>query len=376
MRRVDIPVLVKAIHTQLFQAQKRVALALCGKGNIGSSWLSLFAQQKSELEKRHGMNFELVAVVDSQTYLFNEQGLDAAAVHAHFDDDSVPNDGANWLQRLSSIQDYDEVVVLDVTASRELAAQYLDIAHQGMHLISANKIAGSASSDYYYQVQDAFSKIGRHWLYNATVGAGLPINHTVRDLRESGDEIVALSGIFSGTLSWLFQQFDGSVPFAELVDLAWQQGLTEPDPRSDLDGSDVMRKLVILARESGLDIEPENVKVESLVPEELKELSLDDFFDQAHLLSERLQERLTKAQRQDQVLRYVARLEKNGKARVSVEALQREHALANLLPCDNIFAIESKWYRDNPLVIRGPGAGREVTAGAIQSDLNRLAGLF
>ncbi|EID0062414.1 bifunctional aspartate kinase/homoserine dehydrogenase II [Vibrio vulnificus] len=376
MRRVDIPVLVKAIHTQLFQAQKRVALALCGKGNIGSSWLSLFAQQKSELEKRHGMNFELVAVVDSQTFLFNEQGLDAAAVHAHFDDDSVPNDGANWLQRLSSIQDYDEVVVLDVTASRELAAQYLDIAHQGMHLISANKIAGSASSDYYYQVQDAFSKIGRHWLYNATVGAGLPINHTVRDLRESGDEIVALSGIFSGTLSWLFQQFDGSVPFAELVDLAWQQGLTEPDPRSDLDGSDVMRKLVILARESGLDIEPENVKVESLVPEELKELSLDDFFDQAHLLSERLQERLTKAQRQDQVLRYVARLEKNGKARVSVEALQREHALANLLPCDNIFAIESKWYRDNPLVIRGPGAGREVTAGAIQSDLNRLAGLF
>ncbi|ELE7614845.1 bifunctional aspartate kinase/homoserine dehydrogenase II [Vibrio vulnificus] len=376
MRRVDIPVLVKAIHTQLFQAQKRVALALCGKGNIGSSWLSLFAQQKNELEKRHGMNFELVAVVDSQTYLLNEQGLDAAAVHAHFDDDSVPNDGANWLQRLSSIQDYDEVVVLDVTASRELAAQYLDIAHQGMHLISANKIAGSASSDYYYQVQDAFSKIGRHWLYNATVGAGLPINHTVRDLRESGDEIVALSGIFSGTLSWLFQQFDGSVPFAELVDLAWQQGLTEPDPRSDLDGSDVMRKLVILARESGLDIEPENVKVESLVPEELKELSLDDFFDQAHLLSERLQERLTKAQRQDQVLRYVARLEKNGKARVSVEALQREHALANLLPCDNIFAIESKWYRDNPLVIRGPGAGREVTAGAIQSDLNRLAGLF
>ncbi|ELR8703915.1 bifunctional aspartate kinase/homoserine dehydrogenase II [Vibrio vulnificus] len=376
MRRVDIPVLVKAIHTQLFQAQKRVALALCGKGNIGSSWLSLFAQQKSELEKRHGMNFELVAVVDSQTYLFNEQGLDAAAVHAHFDDDSGPNDGANWLQRLSSIQDYDEVVVLDVTASRELAAQYLDIAYQGMHLISANKIAGSASSDYYYQVQDAFSKIGRHWLYNATVGAGLPINHTVRDLRESGDEIVALSGIFSGTLSWLFQQFDGSVPFAELVDLAWQQGLTEPDPRSDLDGSDVMRKLVILARESGLDIEPENVKVESLVPEELKELSLDDFFDQAHLLSERLQERLTKAQRQEQVLRYVARLEKNGKARVSVEALQREHALANLLPCDNIFAIESKWYRDNPLVIRGPGAGREVTAGAIQSDLNRLAGLF
>ncbi|HAS6475427.1 TPA: aspartate kinase [Vibrio parahaemolyticus] len=375
LRRTDTEALVQLIHSQLFQAQKRVAVALCGKGNIGSSWLNLFATQKTELEKRHGMSFDLVAVVDSQTYWFDEKGIDAAAVADKFDDESIENDGT-WLSRLGDLQGYDEAVVLDVTASKELAQRYVDIAQQGIHLISANKVAGSADSQYYHQVQDAFAKIGRYWLYNATVGAGLPINHTVRDLRESGDEIVALSGIFSGTLSWLFQQFDGSVPFNELVDLAWQQGLTEPDPRADLDGSDVMRKLVILARESGLDIEPDSVKVESLVPEELRSLSLDEFFDNGALLSEILQERLTKAQRDEQVLRYVARLEKNGKATVGVEALSREHALANLLPCDNIFAIESKWYKDNPLVIRGPGAGREVTAGAIQSDLNRLAGLF
>ncbi|MGR2702764.1 bifunctional aspartate kinase/homoserine dehydrogenase II [Vibrio campbellii] len=375
LRRAEVEELVQSIHSQLFQAQKRVAVALCGKGNIGSSWLSLFAEQKEELEKRHGMSFDLVAVVDSQTYWFDENGIDAATVAQRFDDESTENDG-NWLAKLGAIQNFDEAVVLDVTASKELATRYVEIAQQGIHLISANKVAGSADSQYYHQVQDAFAKIGRHWLYNATVGAGLPINHTVRDLRESGDDIVALSGIFSGTLSWLFQQFDGSVPFAELVDLAWQQGLTEPDPRSDLDGSDVMRKLVILARESGLDIEPENVKVESLVPAELRDLTLDAFFDQGDILSEILQERLTKAQRNDQVLRYVARLERNGKATVGVEALSREHALANLLPCDNIFAIESKWYKDNPLVIRGPGAGREVTAGAIQSDLNRLAGLF
>ncbi|EHH1032814.1 bifunctional aspartate kinase/homoserine dehydrogenase II [Vibrio parahaemolyticus] len=375
LRRTDTEALVQLIHSQLFQAQKRVAVALCGKGNIGSSWLNLFATQKTELEKRHGMSFDLVAVVDSQTYWFDEKGIDAAAVADKFDDESIENDGT-WLSRLGDLQGYDEAVVLDVTASKELAQRYVDIAQQGIHLISANKVAGSDDSQYYHQVQDAFAKIGRYWLYNATVGAGLPINHTVRDLRESGDEIVALSGIFSGTLSWLFQQFDGSVPFNELVDLAWQQGLTEPDPRADLDGSDVMRKLVILARESGLDIEPDSVKVESLVPEELRSLSLDEFFDNGALLSEILQERLTKAQRDEQVLRYVARLEKNGKATVGVEALPREHALANLLPCDNIFAIESKWYKDNPLVIRGPGAGREVTAGAIQSDLNRLAGLF
>ncbi|PQJ55813.1 bifunctional aspartate kinase/homoserine dehydrogenase II [Vibrio chagasii] len=376
IRKSETSSLVKGIHSQLFQAQKRVAIALCGKGNIGSSWLSLFAEQKAELEKRRGMNFELVAVVDSQTYWFDDQGIDATSVGERFDDEAIANNGNDWLERLGSIQGYDEVVVLDVTASQALAEKYLQIAQQGIHLISANKVAGSASSEYYHQVQDAFAKISRHWLYNATVGAGLPINHTVRDLRESGDDIIALSGIFSGTLSWLFQQFDGIVPFSELVDLAWQQGLTEPDPRADLDGSDVMRKLVILARESGLDIEPENVKVESLVPEELQDLSVDDFFDKASVLSEELAERLEKAHSQQKVLRYVARLEKNGKATVGVEALSKEHALANLLPCDNIFAIESKWYKDNPLVIRGPGAGREVTAGAIQSDLNRMSSLF
>ncbi|MGI9888627.1 bifunctional aspartate kinase/homoserine dehydrogenase II [Vibrio chagasii] len=376
IRKSETSSLVKGIHSQLFQAQKRVAIALCGKGNIGSSWLSLFSEQKAELEKRRGMNFELVAVVDSQTYWFDDQGIDATSVGERFDDEAIANNGNDWLERLGSIQGYDEAVVLDVTASQALAEKYLQIAQQGIHLISANKVAGSASSEYYHQVQDAFAKISRHWLYNATVGAGLPINHTVRDLRESGDDIIALSGIFSGTLSWLFQQFDGTVPFSELVDLAWQQGLTEPDPRADLDGSDVMRKLVILARESGLDIEPENVKVESLVPEELQDLSVDDFFDKASVLSEELAERLEKAHSQQKVLRYVARLEKNGKATVGVEALSKEHALANLLPCDNIFAIESKWYKDNPLVIRGPGAGREVTAGAIQSDLNRMSSLF
>ncbi|MFA0280163.1 bifunctional aspartate kinase/homoserine dehydrogenase II [Vibrio sp. 10N.222.55.F12] len=376
IRKSETSSLVKGIHSQLFQAQKRVAIALSGKGNIGSSWLSLFAEQKAELEKRRGMNFELVAVVDSQTYWFDDQGIDATSVGKRFDDEAIANNGNDWLERLGSIQGYDEAVVLDVTASPVLAAKYLQIAQQGIHLISANKVAGSASSEYYHQVQDAFAKISRHWLYNATVGAGLPINHTVRDLRESGDDIIALSGIFSGTLSWLFQQFDGTVPFSELVDLAWQQGLTEPDPRADLDGSDVMRKLVILARESGLDIEPENVKVESLVPAELQDLSVDDFFDKASVLSEELAERLEKAHSQQKVLRYVARLEKNGKATVGVEALSKEHALANLLPCDNIFAIESKWYKDNPLVIRGPGAGREVTAGAIQSDLNRMSSLF
>ncbi|MFV0574643.1 MAG: bifunctional aspartate kinase/homoserine dehydrogenase II [Vibrio sp.] len=376
LRKTDVSKLVVGIHSQLFQAQKRVAIALCGKGNIGSSWLSLFAEQKSEIEKRRGMSFDLVAVIDSQTYWLDLNGIDPKEALTRFSDEAVENDGKAWINTLAHQTDYHEVVVMDVTASAELARQYQNIAEHGMHLICANKLAGSASTNEYNRVVNAFEKTGRHWLYNATVGAGLPINYAIRDLRNSGDQITAVSGIFSGTLSWLFQQFDGSIPFTDLVDLAWQQGLTEPDPRSDLDGSDVMRKLVIVARESGLEIEPQSVKVESLVPDELKYMSMDDFFEQGEILNQLLLERLEKAKKQGKVLRYIARLSRDGKATVGVEALNPDHALANLLPCDNVFAIESKWYKDNPLVIKGPGAGRAVTAGALQSDLNRLSNLF
>lgn len=271
---------------------------------------------------------------------------------------------------------FDDLVVLDITASQELADRYLDFASFGFHVVSANKLAGASSGNDYRQIRDAFEKTGRHWLYNATVGAGLPINYTVRDLRDSGDTILSLSGIFSGTLSLLFLQFDGTIPFSELVEQAWQQGLTEPDPRVDLSGQDVMRKLVILAREAGYDIEPDQVRVESLVAEDAQQGSVDHFFEQAETLNAQMLERLEAAREMGLVLRYVARYEANGKARVGVEAVREGSPLASLLPCDNLFAIESRWYRDNPLIIRGPGAGRDVTAGAIQSDLNRLAKLL
>ena len=167
-----------------------------------------------------------------------------------------------------------------------------------------------------------------------------------------------------------------AVPFTDLVDQAWQQGLTEPDPRVDLSGKDVMRKLVILAREAGYDIEPGAVRMESLVPAGCEEGSVDHFFENGDELNDQMVQRLEAAREMGLVLRYVARFEANGKARVGVEAVRPEHPLAALLPCDNVFAIESRWYRDNPLVIRGPGAGRDVTAGAIQSDINRLAKLL
>lgn len=367
--------LIQGLHQSLFRAEKRIGLMLFGKGNIGSRWLELFAREQTTLSARTGFEFVLAGVVDSKRSLLNYDGLDASRALAFFNDEAVEQDEESlflWMRA----HPYDDLVVLDVTASERLADQYLDFASHGFHVISANKLAGASSSDKYRQIHDAFEKTGRHWLYNATVGAGLPVNHTVRDLIDSGDTILGLSGIFSGTLSWLFLQFDGTVPFTDLVDQAWQQGLTEPDPRVDLSGKDVMRKLVILAREAGYDIEPDQVRVESLVPAHCEEGSVDHFFENGEELNEQMLQRLEAAREMGLVLRYVARFDANGKARVGVEAVREEHPLAALLPCDNVFAIESRWYRDNPLVIRGPGAGRDVTAGAIQSDINRLAQLL
>ncbi len=360
--------LIQGLHQSVFRAEKRIGLVLFGKGNIGSRWLELFAREQSTLSARTGFEFVLAGVVDSRRSLLSYDGLDASRALAFFNDEAVEQDEESlflWMRA----HPYDDLVVLDVTASQQLADQYLDFASHGFHVISANKLAGASDSNKYRQIHDAFEKTGRHWLYNATVGAGLPINHTVRDLIDSGDTILSISGIFSGTLSWLFLQFDGSVPFTELVDQAWQQGLTEPDPRDDLSGKDVMRKLVILAREAGYNIEPDQVRVESLVPAHCEGGSIDHFFENGDELNEQMVQRLEAAREMGLVLRYVARFDANGKARVGVEAVREDHPLASLLPCDNVFAIESRWYRDNPLVIRGPGAGRDVTAGAIQSTL-------
>ncbi|MEQ9862928.1 bifunctional aspartate kinase/homoserine dehydrogenase II [Pectobacterium cacticida] len=367
--------LIRGLHHSLFRAEKRIGLVLFGKGNIGSRWLELFAREQSNLSARTGFEFVLAGVVDSTRSLLNYDGLDASRVMAFFESEAQTRNGEDlflWMRA----HPFDDLVVLDVTASESVADLYLDFASYGFHVISANKLAGASGGNNYRQIRDAFAKTDRHWLYNATVGAGLPVNFAVRDLRESGDSILAISGIFSGTLSWLFLQFDGTVPFTELVDQACQQGLTEPDPRVDLSGQDVMRKLVILAREAGYNIEPSQVRVESLVPRGCEQGSVDDFFENGDSLNEQMLSRLEAAREMGLVLRHVARFDCNGKARVGVEAVRPDHPLASLLPGDNVFAIESRWYRDNPLVIRGPGAGRDVTAGALQSDLNRLAQLL
>lgn len=366
LRQVVLEPLLIALHSALFSRPNRVGLVVFGKGNIGGHWLNLYAREKARLEHELNLALTLYGVFSSEGGLLDEEGLDPLKVQDNFNPKPLI-----WPELLAQLEQhgFDTLIALDMTASETVSRYYPDFAQLGIHIIAANKFAGAADSEFYQRIKQTCRDHQVQWHYNATVGAGLPIQSSIQMLRQSGDRIQGVSGIFSGTLSWLFQQYDGSRPFSELVDEAWQHGLTEPDPREDLSGQDVRRKLLILAREAGFELDSADIELENLVPVSLRKVSADQFMDRLKELDDPIQTAFEGARRVGKVLRYVARFEHDGKARVGLEALEPHHPFANLLPCDNIFAIESDSYRTNPLVIQGPGAGREVTAAAIQYDL-------
>ncbi|WP_341502255.1 bifunctional aspartate kinase/homoserine dehydrogenase II [Gallaecimonas sp. GXIMD4217] len=348
------------LHDRLFA----VGVVVLGLGNIGSSWLDGFAGQL-------GDRLRLFGLVNSRRACFLREGIEPGRWRQTLASRGQARTDGDLLAAFKEAP-FAHLLVLDLTASAAVAACYPQWLAAGVHLISANKQAGSAPLEQFDQLQVTLRQSGRRWFYNTTVGAGLPVQSAIRDLAGCGDQVLGVAGIFSGTLCWLFQQYDGSRPFSTLVRQAHGEGITEPDPRDDLNGLDAARKLLILARESGLRLELADVTVESLVPEPLAGLDREAFFERLDELDGPVSRALAEAREQGRVLRYVARLEQGPdglRARVGLEALEPAHAFAELTPGDNIFAIRSRYYDANPLIIRGPGAGREVTAAGVQSDV-------
>ncbi|GLX82044.1 bifunctional aspartate kinase/homoserine dehydrogenase II [Thalassotalea eurytherma] len=363
------PELTNVVHHEMTKDAKHIGVVVAGLGNIGERFLSLLPNQikrQSVLENVH-----LVGLLSSKKALINTDGISPKQALLQFEKQAKDYDETLLLTWLKN-HPYDELIVVDITPSETFSLLYREFFQQGIHVIGANKWAASSSTEYYNGLTALAEQNGSVWLGNTTVGAGLPINFAINDLRRSGDEVKAISGIFSGTLSWLFEQYDGSVPFSELLTNALSQGLTEPDPREDLSGRDVQRKLLILARLAGFTLSLEDIECQSLVPEQLVSLSTQDFLKQSHLLDELFENQLLQAKSEGKCLRYIAKFEINEdgyQANVGLAFLDTDDAFARLNPCDNIFKIESQWYQDNPLIIRGPGAGRDVTAGGIHSDL-------
>jgi aspartokinase/homoserine dehydrogenase 1 len=267
---------------------------------------------------------------------------------------------------------FPHAVIIDCSASAEVAKHYARWLGEGIHVVTPNKKANSAPYAEYQRVKDARRAAGAHYLYEATVGAGLPVIQTLRDLRETGDEIRRIEGMFSGTLAYLFNTWDGSQSFSAVVRQAKQLGYTEPDPRDDLSGMDVARKLVILARETGLRTELGDVQVESLVPAELVGCGTDEFLDRLAQFDGTMLARLQDAAARDRVLRYVGSVDAQGKAEVGLVELPKSHPFANIALTDNIVRFQTARYDQNPLIVQGPGAGPAVTAAGVFADLLRV----
>ena len=262
-------------------------------------------------------------------------------------------------------------VIVDATASVALASCHAQWLARGYHVVTANKALAGGELPGWIALQAAVTNGGRYG-DSATVGAGLPVLSTLRRLRGCGDALLTLEGVFSGSLSWLFNQYDGSRPFSELLREARRLGYTEPDPRSDLSGEDVARKLLIIARNAGFALGTDEVDVQGLVPESLRALDTESFLGRLEELDEPLARLHAEAKSHGCVLRFLARLNQRGRARVGLTEVPLTHPAARLYGTDNQFALTTTRYNAQPLVIQGPGAGPEVTAQALLGDLLAL----
>jgi aspartokinase/homoserine dehydrogenase 1 len=311
-------------------------------------------------------------IMGSKRMLLSEEGVDLAVWQGAYAEATAEADLAKFVEHLR-VDYLPHTVIIDCTADGEVAKHYRDWLAQGIHVVTPNKKANSAAMSYYDSLKAARREGGTHYLYEGTVGAGLPVIQTLRDLRETGDEIDSIEGIFSGTLAYLFNVYDGSTPFSEIVREAKTRGYTEPDPRDDLSGTDVARKLIILAREMGLRLEMSDVKVDSLVPVDLEKGSIDGFLDGLSAYDAGMKQRFEAAAKAGKVLRYVGRITAQGEATVGLVELDRKHAFANIALTDNVVRFSTARYNKNALIVQGPGAGPEVTAGGVFADLLRLS---
>ena len=267
------------------------------------------------------------------------------------------------------------MVIIDCSASEKVAAHYEEWMRQGIHVITPNKRANSGPYAYYARLRELGRKSYTHYFYEATVGAGLPIISTLQSLRDSGDRITSIEGVFSGTLSYIFNTYNpAAASFSEVVRKAKELGYTEPDPRDDLSGTDVARKVVILARESGLKLELCDVPVQSLVPEALRGASAEEYMRRLPEFDDDMAARAAEAAAAGEVLRYVGIVDPGPLgSRVELRRYPASHPFASLTGSDNMLSFRTTRYATNPLIVRGPGAGAEVTAGGVFADLLRLA---
>ncbi|MEX2585198.1 MAG: hypothetical protein WD315_02315 [Balneolaceae bacterium] len=281
----------------------------------------------------------------------------------------------NWseiVETLKQIKQEDiPLVFVDATGSLEVAELYLELLENGIHVVTPSKIANTIGQSYFESLRAAALKNGVRYHFETTVGAGLPVIHSIESLLDTGDEIIEISGVVSGTMTYLFNQLEQGTRFSRAVLQARSLGYAEPDPRDDLSGEDVARKFLIIARTCGLELERSDIQVESLIPEKLKDVDSGSFLSLFSDYDQEWTSRIEEEKSNGRTLRYSGSL-KNGKIRIGIESVDKNSAIGQLTGTNNLIQIKTRRYYDQPLIIQGPGAGKEVTAAGILADIQKV----
>lgn len=361
---------LRAVHAGFYLSKRTLSIGIIGAGNVGAALLDQIRDEVDRLREEQDIDLRVRGVTTTEKMIRAEQSVNLDGWREALADGEEADLDA-FVEHIQT--DYHpHTVLVDCTASDRVAQHYEDWLHRGIHVVTPNKRANTASWETYQKLQGASLGTRPSYLYETTVGAGLPIIQTLQNLTETGDRVHHIEGILSGTLSYLFNAFDGDRPFSEILTQAKDAGFTEPDPRDDLSGMDVARKVVILAREMGLSLELEDVTVEGLVPDALKEGTVEEFLERLPEHDETMTDILRTAQAEGKVLRFVGSVQRDGTASVQLRRYPADHAFARISHTDNIVRFQTDRYQQNPLIVQGPGAGPEVTAAGVFADLLRL----
>jgi len=374
----DITKALGAVHSKFYLSKTVISVGVVGPGLVGKTLLRQMTEQIAELKRDYAVDLRVVGISGNSKMLLSgedEVALDLDAWEANYGGDRAVEADHEAFTRHVLDAGAPNSVIVDCSASEEVAGRYKDWLQRGINVVTPNKKANSGPLKYYKELRNIQRNGYTHYFYEGTVGAGLPIISTVRNLVDSGDRVQKIEGIFSGTLSYIFNTFGDGRAFSDVVKTAKELGYTEPDPRDDLSGTDVARKVVILARECGLDLELEDIPVQSLVPEPLRETeSVEAFMAALPEYDDEMTKRTEEAKANGKKLRYVGVVDvANGKGAVELREYEYEHPFAQLSGSDNIISFETKRYVEGQaLVVRGPGAGAEVTAGGVFGDVLRV----
>ncbi|WP_233897245.1 bifunctional aspartate kinase/homoserine dehydrogenase I [Tenacibaculum piscium] len=367
---------LNVIHGQVFGVAKKINIAIFGKGLVGGTLINQIIENTKSVLERNKIQLNIFAISGSKKLLLNEKGID--------ENWEIDLENSTEISAIHTIIDFakehhlENLIAVDNTASHQFIENYTWLIEAGFDLVSSNKIANTVSHSFYKKLRDTLAKNNKSYLYETNVGAGLPLIDTIKLLHDSGENITKIRGVFSGSLSYLFNTFSSDdVAFSETLQKAIDKGFTEPDPREDLCGNDVARKLLILARELDLENELEDIAIENLIPTAFRESSSADFLSNLKALNTVFQQR-KEAQKPNHVLRYIGDLsgdlsKEKGNLTVKLVSVPTNSVLGSLKGSDVIFEIYTESYGEKPIVIQGAGAGAKVTARGVFGDILRLA---